>query len=163
MSGALAHLLLFSAAAPPSLLPSPRPYDDRLPAKREHIVEYIVYSFVPDDPADDEDDLIREQAVQALSDSVQEQRLDLDELLGGEDRRHFVAWCCEQTRRQLGERTSDDFGVCSDDILNDQDDQRWRCARLGDCAQPTKTKSNLNASMTAVRKRDARENIYIVR
>lgn len=121
MSGVLAHLLLFSAPAPPLLLPSPRPYDDRLPARREHIIEYIVYSFVQDDPADDKDDLIREQAVQALSDSVQQQRLDLDELLGGEDRRHFVAWCCEQTRRQLLGATDDFISVCADDIPNDQD------------------------------------------
>ena len=51
MSGVLAHLLLFSAPVEPSLLPSPRPYDNRLPVKREHIIEYIVYSFVQDDPA----------------------------------------------------------------------------------------------------------------
>ena len=59
--------------------------------------------------------------MQALNDSVQEQHLDLDELLSEGDRRHFVAWWCEQTRRQLGAKTSDDFGVCSDDIPNDQD------------------------------------------
>ena len=69
------------------------------PKKRGQIIEYIVCSLIEDVPGD-EDDLVREQIIQALSNMVKRD-VELSEALEGEDRRNFVTWCCEQTEKEL--------------------------------------------------------------